>query len=89
MTRFFLLLLLLFFDLGHRLQEEAAFSQRVAVRVSVLLAVFALHEHVAILALDQWVVTGLDRMDIKLLTRRLVGQVAALAELVGDLVLVN
>lgn len=55
----------------------------------MLLDVFTLHEHFAFLTLDQRVVTGLDRVEIQVLPSGLGGQVGALAQFVGNLLLVD
>ena len=74
--------------LFHGLHEEAAFNLRIAVCHLMLLAVLPLHEHMAPCALDQWIVTGLNRVQVQLHTSRLGRQVLALAKLVGNFILV-
>ena len=54
----------------------------------MLLAVLPLHEHMTLTTLDQWIVTGLDRVQVQLHTSRLRWQILALAKLVGNFILV-
>ena len=75
-------------DIVHGLQEVTAFDHGVTIRVSVLLAILSLHEDATGLAGDERVVTGLDRVNVELLSGRLQWQVFALAELVGEFILV-
>ena len=55
----------------------------------MLLAILALHQYITLFTSNKWIVARLDRVDVQLLTCRLEGQVRALAELVGDLILVD
>ena len=54
----------------------------------MFLAIFTLHEDTAFIAANERVVARLDRVEVELLPRCLERQVLALAELVGQLVLV-